>query len=693
MGRSGPSSRGSGRAGDALETRLENGCSTHGLDDVPPETRAAVLALRASWKFFSVQSFCHTFRAVLRLPNFTGDELERALMDPASEPFIVEVILRLLEDAPSRGPRLAVNDWEARLADKIQRIANESDYFEEDYPPTTVAAPSEEVADDVAPEGAAEAEGEDAPREEEDAPSSLSGPASSSTSEEAVVYGHPLQNGRAFFEHLTAMERLDVVAALCEECLDANEASRAEVEAMAAAHAVADGAHPEAHGDAVATDAENRAYHACGEDVRLYRWERPGGKGKNDARGGSSLDPAFATPCVTLGEVRALAASLGDPPARKDRALRDYLLQHHIPPHEALEAKAERARLAEAARAEEREVRRLAREAYDATDRKRSGRIARKIAEDLERRRIAAEAEEAEAEVRAIVQARDERLALERWRWMLLPPRLRPDEAPEGMSDGRDFLADGNRGKTRWRDLGAAAVGSYVKIHWDADGAWYPAAIESFDEASGTHAVRYLADDALETLRLDEEKTRAEPRERHISPAGLPVPPPETQLPGLERRGVRNERRSPNVLFVRETECDDDGLRRAGEGEKGDERPGLDTSGAGRKKYACRTCLENGVANPDHAKFSRKCPYHREYVGTVPEPQSSVEAVEEDAGEDEAGDASGRARETSSPEGGPEAEARAARGGGPVPWEARDEDARGGSDAPTGPSPVPLRVS
>jgi hypothetical protein len=156
---------------------------------------------------------------------------------------------------------------------------------------------------------------------------------------------------------------------------------------------------------------------------------------------------------------------------------------------------------------------------------------------------------------------------------------------------------------------------------------------------------------------------------------------------------VRNERRSPNVLFVRETECDDDGLRRAGEGEKGDERPGLETSGAGRKKYACRTCLENGVANPDHAKFSRKCPYHREYVGTVPEPQSSFEVVEEDAGEDEAGDASGRARETSSPEGGPEAEARAARGGGPVPWEARDEDARGGSDAPAGPSPVPLRVS
>ena len=365
MGRSGPSSRGSGRAGDALETRLENGCSTHGLDDVPPETRAAVLALRASWKFFSVQSFCHTFRAVLRLPNFTGDELERALMDPASEPFIVEVILRLLEDAPSRGPRLAVNDWEARLADKIQRIANESDYFEEDYPPTTVAAPSEEVADDVAPEGAAEAEGEDAPREEEDAPSSLSGPASSSTSEEAVVYGHPLQNGRAFFEHLTAMERLDVVAALCEECLDANEASRAEVEAMAAAHAVADGAHPEAHGDAVATDAENRAYHACGEDVRLYRWERPTGKGKNNARGGS-LDPAFATPCVTLGEVRALAASLGDPPARKDRALRDYLLQHHIPPHEALEAKAER-ELAEAARRRTRGTAPGA-EAYDATD-------------------------------------------------------------------------------------------------------------------------------------------------------------------------------------------------------------------------------------------------------------------------------------------------------------------------------------
>ena len=231
-------------------------------------------------------------------------------------------------------------------------------------------------------------------------------------------------------------------------------------------------------------------------------------------------------------------------------------------------------------------------------------------------------------------------------------------------------------------------MGSYVKIHWDATGV-VPRR-DRVREASGTR-VRYLADDAVETLRLDEEDARRAERAPRL-PAGLPGPPPETQLPGLERRGVRNERRSPNVLFV-ERRIDDDGLRRAGEGEKGDERPGLDTSGAGRKKYACRTCLENGEANPDHAKFSRKCPYHREYVGTVPEPQSSVEAVEEDAGEDEAGDASGRVRETSSPEGGPEAEARADRRGGPVPWEARDEDARGGSDAPAGPSPVPLRVS
>ena len=106
--------------------KLQNGSSTRGLEDADPETREAVLALRGDWKFYAVFSFCHTFRAVMRLPAFTADRLERALLDPTREVVVIELILRLIEDG-SRTVRLEVNDWERRLKRRVRQIAHETD--------------------------------------------------------------------------------------------------------------------------------------------------------------------------------------------------------------------------------------------------------------------------------------------------------------------------------------------------------------------------------------------------------------------------------------------------------------------------------------------------------------------------------------------------------------------------------------
>ena len=55
--------------------RLENGSSSYGTGDMTPETRDAVMSMRSDWKFYATVSFCHTFRAVLKLPKFTADQL------------------------------------------------------------------------------------------------------------------------------------------------------------------------------------------------------------------------------------------------------------------------------------------------------------------------------------------------------------------------------------------------------------------------------------------------------------------------------------------------------------------------------------------------------------------------------------------------------------------------------------------
>ena len=490
---------------------------------------------------------------------------------PAPPPPAPQILLRLLEDVPNPGARVFVDDWESRLLRLVEIVA-ESDAFEDAYPSNH----------DVDP----------------------------------PAYGHPLRDGRTLFD-LTPHERLDLIHVLCEDALDREEgACASEVAAMARDHAAptsdAFGGHPEAHGDPVGFDSDGRAYYVCGKDVRVYAWEKPIGKGWKE--------PGFATVCAHAAECRSLAESLSGKKSGKDKALREYLVEQHLPPHDAEEEKARRAARAEKAREEERAIRAANKAKYDALDRKRSGRIAMKIAEDAERRRKEEEEAEARAEVEAIVAAREEARQTACWRWMLLPPRLRPAEVPDGMnpetSDAALAAEAAETANAQTASLsGEASVGRYVKIHWDADGAWYDAKVESHDARTGQHTVRYLADDAVETLDLDGERKRWMPESAYVTPSGRPIPPAEAELPGWNTAacGWKGRARRRCARAAR--------ARRAG-------RTWRDPSETGEEGAQLSRVRRRGVVATDHAKFSRACPFHPEYASKA---KKSAEATVEKA--------------------------------------------------------------
>ena len=627
--------------------KLQNGSSTRGLEDADPETREAVLALRGDWKFYAVFSFCHTFRAVMRLPAFTADRLERALLDPTREVVVIELILRLIEDG-SRTVRLEVNDWERRLKRRVRQIAHETDYFEDAYPDPETE--SDEDAGDEEEEKAKD-EGEipsdPPPREEmrdgdeatvpgdgdEDFAVDRDDDASARIAAAPRPRGYPLRGRNTFFR-LAPSARLDVLNALCEHCLESDEACVDEVAAMAAAHAAVSGdayqCHPEAHGERVGVDAESRAYFASGDDARLWRWERPASSGGHRASGANSQkDPGFGTVCADARECRALALHLEASASAKDQALLRYLRETHLPLHDAAEAKTARAARLEAARLEDLERRRAMKASYDEMDRKRSGRIAMKIAEDAERRRLREEAEEAEAEAMALAKARDAATHRSRVRWMLLPPRLRPAEVPEGMDPDPvrpdpDPPAD---------PPGPESVGRYVRVLWEDDGAWYDAIVTEF--ANDRHTLRYLADDTVETLDLRRERKRWCPAEDYVAPAGAPIPPPEREPAGLDERGVKSgeDASGSTVLFVRKPKRPRASTTPDAVAVAANAEDAAETDDAGeRKRHACRACLRNGVVAEDHFKFGKKCPFHPQYA--KPEAVSRVPRENEEKEKD-----------------------------------------------------------
>jgi hypothetical protein len=639
--------------------KLQNGSSTRGLEDADPETRQAVLALRGDWKFYAVFSFCHTFRAVMRLPAFTADRLERALLDPTLEVVVIELILRLIEDG-SRTARLEVNDWERRLKRRVRQIAHETDYFEDAYPDPETE--SDEDAEDGDEEEDANDEGEiqrDLPVAEtadvdgatvpgdgdEDFAVNEDDDESAPDAAAPRPRGYPLRGGKTFFD-LSPSERLDVLNALCEHCVESDEACVDEVAAMAAAHAAVTGdayqCHPEAHGERVGADAENRVYFASGNDARLWRWEKPSGSIANGHRASSfgthgQSDPGFGTVCVDARECRALASCLEASKSAKDRALVLYLRETHLPFHDALEEKAARLARVECARLEDLERRRLMKASYDEMDRKRSGRIAVKIAEDAERRRLREEAEEAEAEALAVAKARDAATHRSRVRWMLLPPRLRPAEVPEGM----DAAAAAEFSSASEEDPpGSETVGRYVRVLWADDGAWYDAIVTKF--SNGLHTLKYLADDTVETLDLRLEQKRWCSAEDYVTPAGFPIPPPAREPFGLDERGVKSgeDATGSTVLFVRKPKRLEPVVAEATEAEAQTldaaetKNAAADIAGE-RKRHACRVCLTNGVVSQDHAKFGKRCPFHPQFSGLKPRLGVEEVAAKNDGDEDE----------------------------------------------------------
>ena len=641
--------------------KLQNGSSTRGLEDADPETREAVLALRGDWKFYAVFSFCHTFRAVMRLPAFTADRLERALLDPTLEVVVIELILRLIEDG-SRTARLEVNDWERRLKRRVRQIAHETDYFEDAYPDP------ETESDEDAEDGDEETEANDEGEIQRDLPVAETADVDEATvpgdgDEDFAVdeddesardaaaprpRGYPLRGGKTFFD-LSPSERLDVLNALCEHCVESDEACVDEVAAMAAAHAAVTGdayqCHPEAHGERVGADAESRVYFASGNDARLWRWEKPSGSIANGHRASSfgthlQKDPGFGTVCVDARECRALASCLELSKSAKDRALLLYLRETHLPFHDALEEKAARASRLECARVEDLERRRAMKASYDDMDRKRSGRIAVKIAEDAERRRLREEAEEAEAEALAIAKARDAATHRSRVRWMLLPPRLRPAEVPEGMDAAAAASAEFSSASEE-DPPGSETVGRYVRVLWADDGAWYDALVTKF--SNGLHTLKYLADDTVETLDLNAEQKRWCPAEDYVTPAGFPIPPPAREPAGLDERGVKSCEAllsGSTVLFVRKPKRREEVVAEAAEAEAqtldaAETKNAADDAGE-RKRHACRVCLKNGVVSVDHAKFGKRCPFHPQFSGLKPRLGVEEVAAKNDGDEDEA---------------------------------------------------------
>ena len=216
----------------------------------------------------------------------------------------------------------------------------------------------------------------------------------------------------------------------------------------------------------------------------------------------------------------------------------------------------DRAKRAEQKAAEDAEKRRLAKEAYESVDRKRSGRIAQKAAEEEERRRLDEEAAAKREAARAAAAAKEDARQRACWRWMLLPPRLRPAEVPEGMNPAHSEAAA--RSECARRAFAAAAasnprgdacVGKRLDVYWDDDQTWYRGVVRAHDPEKNTHEVYYPEDEVAETVRLAAVRKRWIPDGWDES-EGAP-PPPEVIEPGLEHRGVKVDG-SVTVLFMRE---------------------------------------------------------------------------------------------------------------------------------------------
>ena len=66
--------------------------------------------------------------------------------------------------------------------------------------------------------------------------------------------------------------------------------------------------------------------------------------------------------------------------------------------------------------------------------------------------------------------------------------------------------------KEEVKETGDALVGQRIKVHWPLDEAWYVAVVTGYSHETKQHEVRYVDDDVVEALDLDEEEWRLDGR-------------------------------------------------------------------------------------------------------------------------------------------------------------------------------------
>ena len=162
-------------------------------------------------------------------------------------------------------------------------------------------------------------------------------------------------DARGGFMRASAMDRLDVLFAVCDEALDRRgsaviafqrhrSAERLERSAASPGRTCADAKKRAkvfrdvdrgVHGESIGEDAKGCSYYVTANDARLFRSSPIRRKAADPEKSPRRPAPIeWCAPFVSLDEVTAFARSMKKTTDRRERALYEYLTEDHIPFHE-----------------------------------------------------------------------------------------------------------------------------------------------------------------------------------------------------------------------------------------------------------------------------------------------------------------------------------------------------------------------
>ena len=449
----------------AMKNVDENGSSVALTRNMCRDSREAVREMRGDWRFYSLVTFCVTFRACHGLPERTCAEFERALCDPSTSEndWLIELLLRLLESeseegavASSSSTFIVDDDWEDRLDQTSREL--EHMYPDEfpDGPPIDTAV------------------------------------------------------GKTFFD-VDPLTRMDVLFTLCERKCETSRLGNEAVTTHAIEYErarrrkvfVPSTCRSELHGTPIGYDFLSRAYYVCPGSYRLFR----AAKVAIDNFDGPETPPEWCTPCVTFEEVSKFASALRKAGNKNEQALFEYLDKKHLPSFrekiQEQEAEAQRLEAKRKALQEAEEKR-----AYlMSLERKRSSRLV--IKEEEVKKKI-------ETFDRGMIPPKpsDEdinKVRLDVRSWILQPKRLRPTSPPHGVDIRQirftdDFAPPVKKPKGReWKN-------KCVIVYWDADddaeSTFYDAIVWDYDSMSDKASVFYTGTQTIERINLEFARVR-----------------------------------------------------------------------------------------------------------------------------------------------------------------------------------------